>query len=310
MRRHILPATAALALLLVGATTGCSSAPQLDRTDCGPALSEGSLSNSVTVEGKAGSVPKATVPKGVSIEDSQRTIVSHTGDSTTVARDGALLSINMQAIDAETGQTVHQSQRMGTENPSEFVLLKKGSGIPALTDGLRCTAPGDRVVVAMEPKESAQLLEQSGAKSGGSVVFIVDVLAVRNTGNVASPGTLPSGFPAVTNLDSGRPGIVLPPQAAPKSVKTATRIEGDGLRVTADNNVIAQVLTVDWDGQEQNNTWTTGPVGLGNEAQMSQSGVTFRKQLTGLRVGSQVVIMEPQASGKATVSVVDILAAG
>lgn len=103
---------------------------------------------------------------------------------------------------------------------------------------------------------------------------------------------------------------MLPPRDAPAGTTSAVRVEGDGAEVGAEDNVIAQVLTVGWDGTVQTNSWNTGLMGLGNEQQISQSGNTFREQLTGAKVGSQLVIIENESDAEAKVVVVDIIGVG
>ncbi|WP_244303340.1 hypothetical protein [Leucobacter coleopterorum] len=76
---------------------------------------------------------------------------------------------------------------------------------------------------------------------------------------------------------------------------------------------MAQVTEVLWDPTVTDNsqkllsdTWTDGLKALGNEDQIAQSGNTFRTELTGKTVGSQVVVIE-NTGGEARVLVVDIL---
>jgi len=111
----------------------------------------------------------------------------------------------------------------------------------------------------------------------------------------------------VTADESGRPGIVLPPQRAPKKVRVAERITGQGEDVTAKDSVIGQVLTVSWEGNIVGNTWDQGMVGFGTEDGPNPN-YAFRELLTGHPVGSQLVILDPN-DGSPVVHVVDILAA-
>jgi hypothetical protein len=86
------------------------------------------------------------------------------------------------------------------------------------------------------------------------------------------------------------------------------RITGSGDAIAADDNVIAQVLSVGWDGAEQLNTWDTGLIAAGTEEQPSdQLGSAVRAELTGASVGSQVVVIENEQDGQARVLVVDIV---
>lgn len=307
MSRRIVPALLAAALLATGATA-CSAQPSVPE-ECDRALAPGALSDHVTVLGAAGSEATVSVPSGIGILSSQRTIVAEGSERDTLAEEGSLVAVNVAFYDSATGSEVYRSAEFGTTRASDFVLISEGSGLPMIVDGLRCTAAGDRVVIAGSPEDSRPLAASYGLTPGASLVAVVDVIDARPLAAQGSPRLLPSGFPAVAVDHTGRPGIVLPPQPPGSGSRSALRVEGDGEEVGAEDAVIAQVLTVGWDGVEQKNTWTSGPVNLGSEAQMDRSGITFRPEVTGRTVGSQLVVIEGDGAG-ARVSVVDILSAG
>lgn len=304
MRRQILPATAALALVLAG-LTACSAAPA--PAECADGLAPGALTDNVMVLGEQGGDAQIKVPSDIQIMNTQRTFVTKAADRDMLATSGTLAAVNVVFLDSLTGDEIYRSAHFGTDDAAEFVLVTDDSGFPALTEGLRCAAAGDRVIVATSPEESLPMVTTYGLTPGASFVAVIDVLEVSPLAASGSARALPSGFPAVATLETGQPGIVLPPQDAPTSTKTALRIKGHGDVVTADAMVIAQVLTVTWTGDVVRNTWDSGPVNAGTEAQVEQSGATFRPFLTGLNVGSQLVIIEPGELGT-NVSVIDILA--
>lgn len=303
MLRRVIPATAVSALLIAG-ITGCSA--QQATPDCEPVMQPGALSDSVTVDGGFDAAPAIEKLDDVAIETSQRTMIDEASDRSVLAHDQSLVGVNMAFFDTVTGEQIYESPSFGSADSPEFLLVDDGQSNP-LSESVRCLAAGDRAVLALSPAEGAQLSAQLGGSGMGSVVGIVDVQTVSPLAVQGKTRGLPNGYPAVVTNDEGRPGVVLPPREAPKGTTSAVRIAGTGAEVTADNNVIAQLLEVDWDGQERTNTWDTGLMGLGNEEQIAQSGFTYRTALTGQRVGSQVVVVENLEDGTPRVLVIDIL---
>lgn len=305
MLRRIVPATAAAALLLAGAT-GCS-AQQLAAADCEPSLASGALSDNVTVLGGFGEAPQVSAPKQTDILTSQRTVVHSADDRTDVAGEGSLVGVNMAFFDSESGEQLYASPGFAAAGQSPELLMVSEETSNPLSEAVRCTAPGDRVVLALSPEVSAQLGGQLGSTSTAPLVGVIDTVSTSPLSARGPVRGLPNGYPAVVTNDEGRPGIVLPPRQAPAGTTSAVRIAGDGAEVGAEDNVIAQVLSVGWDGEEQLNTWDSGIVGLGTEEQLVQPDYTFRTELTGKTIGSQVVVIEHEQGGEARVVVVDIV---
>ncbi|MHA3683040.1 peptidylprolyl isomerase [Leucobacter sp. HY1908] len=303
MLRRVIPATAVSALLIAG-ITGCSA--QQAAPDCTPGMQPGALSDNVTVDGGFDAAPAMQVPGDITIETSQRTVIDEASDRSVVAGEQSLVGVNMAFFDSATGEQIYQSPAFGSAASPEFLLVDEAQSNP-LSESVRCLAAGDRAVLALGPAEGAQLSAQLGGSGQGSVVGIVDVQSVSPLAVQGKTQGLPNGYPAVVTNDEGRPGVVLPPREAPQGTTSAVRIAGTGAEVTADNNVIAQLLEVGWDGQERTNTWETGLMGLGNEEQIAQSGFTYRAALTGQQVGSQVVVIENLEEGTPRVLVIDIL---
>lgn len=303
MLRRVIPATAASALLIAG-ITGCSV--QQAAADCTPIMQSGALSDSLAVDGGFNASPALAIPENIEITTSQRTVVDEATDRSVVAADQSLVGVNMAFFDALTGEQIYQSPAFGSDASPEFLLIDEAQPNP-LSESVRCLAAGDRAVLALGPEESGQLSMQLGGSALGGVVGVLDVESVSALAVQGKTKGLPNGFPAVVTNEEGRPGVVLPPRAAPAGTTVAVRVQGEGAAVTAENNVIAQVLEVGWDGSERTNTWNTGLMGLGNVDQIAQSGYTYRTAITGQQVGSQVVVIENEEGGTPRVLVIDIL---
>lgn len=304
MLRRVLPATAVSALLIAG-VTGCSA--QQAAADCTPLMQSGALSDSVEVGGGFQAAPTISVPEDVEITTSQRTVIDEASDRAVVANEKSIVGVNMTFFDAASGTQIYQSPAFGSSDSPEFLLIDEAQANP-LSESVRCLAPGDRAVLALGPTESAQLAAQLGGAAESGLIGVIDVETVSPLAVQGKVKGLPNGYPAVVTNEDGRPGVVLPPRVAPAGTTAAVRIQGEGATVSDQNNVIAQVLEVGWDGVERTNSWNTGVMGLGNEEQIAQSGFTYRTALTGQQVGSQVVVVENVEGGSPRVLVIDILA--
>lgn len=302
MLRRLVPATAAAALLLAG-LTACASEESAAEA-CSTPYAPGVLSDGVTVSGTVGERPEVKLPSDVPIKTTQRTVhaVSE-GDSDQRVDEGTLVGVNLSAFDAATGTQVYESPGFDSGVP-EYLIISEEQPNP-LADSLRCATAGERVVMALSVEDSAPFAPQLGVT--GSVVFVADVMSATKLAAKGSPKGLPSGYPAVVTDEAGQPGVVLPPRPAPAGISSAARIVGEGPVLEAEDDVIAQILDVGWDGSIAQNSWDAGPMGLAGETASGEAGVTYRAELTGYPVGSQVVVVENQGEQQRVV-VVDILA--
>ncbi|MBO2989968.1 peptidylprolyl isomerase [Leucobacter tardus] len=317
MRRRTVPAVSAAVLLLAG-VTGCSASGSA-ANDCDASFGPGAMSSSVEVTGGAGEGPRVQVPEGLTAEQSQRSLITDDGadgdrGDARVADDDTLVAVNLALFESGTGSELLSSPTWDADRGASFVLMDPEMENP-LAESLRCAVAGDRVVAAFNPEDSALLAGQGTIAEGESIVGVIDVVTVDDLVASGKTRNLPSGFPAVVTDESGRPGVVLPPRPAPDGSRSADRIVGDGPEVEADDAVIAQVLAVGWNGtvDPQNNSWDTmagqgGPKPIGTEDDIAASGATYRAELTGHTVGSQVVIVE--GGENARVVVVDIVSVG
>lgn len=299
MRRRIAPAAVATALVATVALTSCSASDA--KALCEPPISEGALSSSVAVTGESPDTLRVQLNGDVPALNSQRSVLQagDPADAELVVGEGFIVGANLAYVDASTGEVLDVSPGFGSGKASDlFLASAEGSSLVAAT---LCARPGDTLAIALSPQESA------GMGVENSLVVIAEIVSAYEGRVEGKSRSLPFGFPAVTNDETGRPGIVLPPQAPPSETRSALRVEGDGPRVEAGDTVIGQILAVDWGGSVLNNSWEQSPQSFGTEDQIGQSGATFRAALTGMPIGSQLVVIEP-GNGVPTVSVIDILA--
>jgi hypothetical protein len=299
MRRRVLPFIA-VAAVAASALTGCTTAASSE--SCIADLQPGALSQSVRVSGSSNTDLSVKFSELTSPANPQRSVVQQadtvsTGPAKTV-EEGMIVKANFAFVDLATGEVLQASDTYGTEQGGLSIADPEAGPI---FGALQCATVGETTATVISEEDSAAM----GAPS--QLLLITQILDAVPTRAEGASKALPTGFPAVTNDSTGRPGIVLPPQQAPSKVKSAARILGTGEKVTAEQGVVGHVLTVSWDGQQVKNSWESLPEGFGNEEMSAQTGATFRAALTGYPVGSQVVVIEP-GDGQPTVSVIDILA--
>lgn len=306
---------AAAAMLLTG-LTACSGTAQaagseadLASRGCTNMLQPGALSNGVHV-GDDGSID---VVGPTNIANAQRSVIELGDRGGYVSQPGDIVSVKLTSVNAVTGQTIEDrpaSPHLAlpeslVSDVEEALHSENSNGVTfdyLVAASLVCAVPGDTIVLAMTATQS--LASQVGADAAVAVIEVIDTFPSTARG---SQRALPNGFPAVTTDETGQPGIVLPPQAAPSEQRVAPRIEGDGAAVTEESAVFGQVLTVDWNGSVVTNTWERGIVGFGTQENPNPE-YPVREALTGFTVGSQVIILDPN-DGDPVVHVVDIIAA-
>lgn len=307
MRRRLAPATAAAAVLFAAGLTGCSA--QALAEDCVSSIGPGALSNNVTVLGEFGEDPEVSIPSDITIQAPQRTIVHSSEDRGAPAGTNSLVSANIAYFDSASGEQLGEPAAFSPNRGASYIVNSPENESP-ITEAMKCTAPGDRTVIALEPMESLAYMDQLGLTPGASLVIVADTVSTSPLHSDGRSVGLPSGFPAVVTDETGQPGVVLPPRDAPADTRSAASIIGTGQEISADDSIIGQALIVSWEeGEKLADTRDNGsPMPLGTEESAEQSGITFRGELTGHTVGSQVVIIE--GGEGAQVIVVDILAAG
>lgn len=300
--RTVVPA-AATALLLTLGLAGCAGQPAAD--SCVPTLQPGPISDSVTVLGAFGTEPTVTLQAPAASAASQRTVIQPAEDRSEVAQDGDIVSINFGMYSGATGELLEKTP-FNAPNGSVPLIMDEAATQPGLVKGLRCAAPGDRIVLSLSPEDGfgEAASAQMGLSGNEQLVLVIDVASVAAPAVSGRERSLPGGFPGVVTAENGQPGVVLPPGAAPAETTSAVRIAGSGDPVAPEDQLIAQILTVDWaTGAVVRSSWADGvPAMLGADT----GADPLRAELTGARVGSQIVVITVTEAGN-QVSVVDVL---
>jgi len=255
-----------------------------------------------------GSQPTVTLPEETSVLTTQRQVLVSSDSSSPTAQDGDVVGINFVVLDGQTGRELDGTE-FSPDRAAAPVLVSAEYAFPGLYKGLLCARQGERIMVAVAPQDGLgqQATADWNIQPDSTLILVMDVLSVSPPRAEGQPSQLPNGFPNVVTNDSGAVGIVLPPVSAPTEVRVAESIIGRGAKVTAEDVVIGQAISVDWATRSVlSSTWRDGmPTSFGDQT----NGADIRGFLTGYPVGSQVVMLLPSPTG-ATVHVVDILAIG
>lgn len=302
-----------VALAAIGCFSGCAGehlhAKGNDNRKCDSVLSNGAVSDAYAVAAEADLGDKITIESALPVTSAQRTVSQHDSRASAHAAavtGPAVVAANINVYDASTGVRVYSSQ--GNNKQNDFLAIPEQPGANVLSDGVVCAYPGERVTVAMTPDEAAGFA-QYGLSSESAAVAYIDVLSSGGFKAEGKEVPLPAGFPAVTRTEIGVPGVVFPPQTAPTAMRSALKIAGTGPAVQAEDSIVAQVMSVTWQGAVAGSTWEQGPTVIAAK----NSPIEWRDALNGVKAGSQVVILMPadQNTGAAAqVVVVDVLAAG
>lgn len=305
MRRRLVPASVAATLVAV-ALTGCTAAG--NAAACENPLKPGPLSNSVSLNGSTVSVTGPT-----DVLNAQRTVLVDGDRDGRVTQPGDIVTANVTFVDAASGQVLNQRENAPHLALPEALVgeidaalaTEQAQGLTLdhlIATAFVCASAGDTVVVGATAEQT--MASQLGMGASVAVIEVLDVAAPTASGETRG---LPAGFPAVATDATGRPGIVLPPQAAPSALKVAVRVQGTGEKITPQDSVIGQNLTVSWAGSVVENTWETGVTVFGSVEQPNPA-YSYRELLNGHPVGTQLVILDP-ADGNPVVHVVDVVAA-
>lgn len=272
-----------------------SSAPATPSSAC---ATSGSVSQSVKAIGAFGTEPKVTVPTGVTVPATQRTVLK-AGSGPKIGQ-GDSVRVALAVYDMKTGKKA-TSTGYGGKNP-QVLTVDAAQYLPALVQSINCGQAKSRVAVAAPAADAfgASGNTQLGIGAGDPVLFIVDIDALLATAKDKATGTskkLPAGFPRVTLASTGQPTIRIPAGKQPTTLKIAESKSGSGETVKTGDNVTAQYQGVIWrTGAVFDQSWGRAP------ANFTTDGVVkgFAAALIGHRVGSQVVAIIPPAQGYGT----------
>jgi FKBP-type peptidyl-prolyl cis-trans isomerase len=298
-------AVATIAAALTGCSAGSSSSGSV--AGCTPKAQSGQASDSVRATGKVGSAPTVKFDTPLHVDQTQvSTLVAGHGAPLTSAQE---VSAEVTFLNASTGVEVTKTDYTGSA-PAVFVI---GSvQITGLRKALVCAQVGERLAVVLPPSQGIPAASRpSGLSATDSIVAVVDIRKAYLARANGSNQVMGTGLPAVVLGADGRPGITLPEDTPPTTLRVANLKDGSGARITKGDTAVIQYTGVIWKpGDTSNGTvfdssWTTGsPVNVVVKKGQTVPGLVTA--LEGQRVGSQVLAILPpsQAYGSQSTSTI------
>jgi peptidylprolyl isomerase len=286
------------ALLLAGC--GSSGAPSSSPSSGGSASSGGSTASSpVSVSGAFGANPAVTIPAATaSSKLAIKTVIQGTGPALADTDSFA----GNYAVYIWSGKTHKLALSTFTQGTPQVLAAKVG--LPGLQKALAGQKMGSRVLAVLPPSEAygSQGNSQIGVKPTDTVVFVVDLIkdfkpTASATGQQVSNGG--GGLPTVKATPGSIPEVTIPAAKEPAKLITKTLIKGTGEPLAKGETVVTQYVGINWRTKKAfDSSWSRKqPFGFTLDATPEQIIPGWDKGLTGVPVGSRVMLIIPPADG-------------
>ena len=170
--------------------------------------------------------------------------------------------------------------------------------IKGFATGLAGVTVGSRVLVGITPEDGYgdQGQPDAGIEGNDSLLFVIDVLGVKDVLNRATGTAVPPmpGLPTVTlDPDTGAPTVTAPAGPPPTELIIQPLIVGAGAKTVAGQSLTVQYHLVKWaDNTVLESSWEKGTpaplqIGIGQILPGLDAG------LTGQTIGSQILLVVP-----------------
>jgi peptidylprolyl isomerase len=285
VRRLLLP------FVLVLALAGALAAPA---AVAAPATT--SDLSTVAITGEVGTKPTVTIASPIAVKTTKATtLVKGTGEKLV---KGANVTLDFVFVNGRTGDELETSY--GTN--SVTIPLDKAQTQATVVDNLTGKHVGDRVVIAIAPKEG---FAESAAKSNTTIkksdtlLFVADVHGTKEAlkraeGEAVAPV---DGQPAVKVAKNGAPTISVPKTDPPTTLIVQPLIKGTGPVVATGQTITVHYTGVVWrNGKIFDSSWKRGTpatFSIGTAAVIAG----WDEGLVGQTVGSQVLLVIPPDKG-------------
>jgi FKBP-type peptidyl-prolyl cis-trans isomerase len=254
----------------------------------------------VSVSGAFGKAPVVKIPaSAASGKLAVSTAIKGTG-AAVPSGDNVLANL---AIYKWSGKTHKLLESTFTAFPA---VVPAEIGLKGLASAIKGQKIGSRILAVLPPKYGYGTTGNSnlGVTKTDTTVWVIDLIKPFAPTASATGTSVSSGggtLPTVKQAAGVAPVITVPKTAAPKALVTKTLIQGTGPVVTAKQTVVAQYVASIWrTGAVFNSTWPSSTsAGLPFSFVMGGNGVIpgFQKGLTGVRIGSRVMIVIPPSLG-------------
>jgi peptidylprolyl isomerase len=268
---------------------------------CGSSSAKPSDPNAaVSVSGTFGKAPNVKIPtQKASTKLAITTPIQGTGQ---VLPSGDDVLANL-AIYVWSGKTHKLLDSTFTSTPQ---ILPAQVGLKGLAQAVQGKKVGSRILAVVPPKDGygTQGNSQLGVKGTDTTVWVIDLIKTFSPTASAAGQNVSSGggaLPSVKATAGSAPVITIPKSAPPKKLTVKTLIKGSGPKLTTGQTVVAQYVAVIYRTKKVfNTTWPTS-ASPGTPFTFTLAGTNvipgFIKGLTGVPVGSRVMLVIPPADG-------------
>lgn len=323
MRRT--PALIVAAGLVAIALSGCAAGGSSN--DCTGGAAAGDASKLVTATGEFGSVPTVKFPTPLKAPKTQTSVLI--GGTGAGVIEGQKLDVEMSVFNGTTGKLIEKTEYGAKKAAPLSLIVSDKQTQKGIAKGLTCAQEGSRVAVVVPPADAFGDAgnPQIGLSKDDNLVIVIDVEKAYLTRANGAEQPAQAGFPSVVLAADGRPGITIPAEKAPKTLKVAILKKGDGATVKKGDSVTVHYTGVLWDDKTVfDSSWERGYPATFVAASGAdvQGGVIegYADALVGQKVGSQIIAIIPPdkgygdkgngavPAGATLVFVVDILGVG
>jgi FKBP-type peptidyl-prolyl cis-trans isomerase len=268
---------------------------------CGSSGSSASNPNtSVRVTGTFNKSPAVKIPKEAA--GSKLSITTPIKGSGPALATGDDVLANV-AIYVWSGKTSKLLQSTYTAVPQ---VLPANIGLTGLAKAIKGQTMGSRVLAVLPPKYGYGTSgnSQLGVTGKDTTVWVLDLIKAFPPTASASGKQVSGGggsLPTVKAATGAAPTITIPKNTPPSKLVTKTLIQGTGPKLTSNQTVVAQYVAVNWRTKQVfNTTWpSSSSSGTPFSFALNVADVVpgFVKGLTGVPVGSRVMLVIPPADG-------------
>jgi peptidylprolyl isomerase len=296
--------TAGLMVTPALAACGGSSA----KSSASGSASSSSASSGVKVTGAFGQKPTLTIPSGSAPTKLNSEVLSQGNGPAVAAGQTIVVNYLGQTWEPKDGKPNVFDNSFDRKQPVNF-LIGKGQVIPGWDKTLVGQKAGSRVLLTIPPADGYGS-DSTNALAKNTLLFVVDVLGsydVSATASGAPAGTVPAGFPAVTNTSGKVPAVTsVKGVTTGKDAKSALLLKGSGASIDENKFLALNLLQVDAKtGKTVRSTFgSEGP-----QLVAAKDVLSVVPTLKGGTVGSRAVVISPTpAKGQqAIVVVLDVL---
>ncbi|HEY8480338.1 MAG TPA: FKBP-type peptidyl-prolyl cis-trans isomerase [Spirillospora sp.] len=291
----------------------------------------------IEVTGRFGSKPKVEIPTSLAPGGKRKVSTPIKGDGPAIKKGDTVFaqyvfyqwskdkSDEDRSVKSKSKEIASSYEREAQGQPTQPLVVGE-SRLKGFDEGMVGQTAGSRVVLQIPPSEG---FGNDGADFGLTksdwIVFVADIQAVVHDKQGPEGKEIKQDdkkLPKVEDKGDGKaPKVTIPDRDAPDELQVKTLVEGAGPALAKGDEAVVNYQGTIWDtGKEFDSSWKSGtpakfPIGMGKTVP------GFDKGLTGVKVGSRVLLvlppkegygkegMPPQIKGDDTlVFVVDVLA--